>query len=112
MKRVLEIQDKDFTREVVGSKVPVVVDFFADWCPPCRRLAPMLEQLAETYGEKIKIVKINTDRERQWAEQLGVRGLPTLAFFLNGKLVAQETGLLPYPTLVQAIESLLKRSAA
>lgn len=112
MKLVKEIRDQDFVKEVLDAETPVLVDFFANWCPPCKRLAPVLEQLAADYGTRVKIVKLNTDEEKIWASKLGVRGLPTVAFFLDGKLVAQEAGFMPYKTLAGAFDVLLDQPAA
>ena len=111
MRKVKEIRDSDFEAEVLKASVPVLVDFYATWCPPCQRLAPVLEKLAGDYGNKVKIVKLNTDEEQLWASKLGVRGLPTVAFFLNGRLVAQEAGLLPYQSLARAFDVLLEPAA-
>ena len=112
MKLVKEIRDQDFVKEVLDAETPVLVDFFANWCPPCKRLAPVLEQLAADYGTRVKIVKLNTDEEKIWASTLGVQGLPTVAFFLDGKLVAQEAGFMPYKTLAGAFDVLLDQPAA
>jgi thioredoxin 1 len=112
MKHVKEINDQEFAGQVLDAKTPVLVDFFAHWCPPCRRLAPVLEKLAADYGDTVKIVKVNTDKEKLWATKLGVRSLPTVAFFLDGKLVAQEAGFMPYKTLAAALDVLLEQPAA
>lgn len=112
MSKVLEIHDHEFIPQVLDSDVPVLVDFFATWCPPCQRLAPILDKLAADYGEKVKIVKLNTDEETIWASKLGVRGLPTIAFFQDGKLVAKESGLIPYTQLAKAFDILLESPAA
>ena len=112
MRRVKEIKDHEFRREVLNSKVPVLVDFFAHWCPPCRRQAPILDKLAEDYGKRIKIVKVNTDEQQKWASELDVRGLPTLAFFSGGRLVAKQAGLVPYKNLAKAFDLLMEPPAA
>ena len=110
--KINDIKDEEFHTEVLDATTPVLVDFYANWCPPCRRLAPVLEQLASDYGEKVKIVKVNTDKHQGWASKLGVRGLPTVAFFLDGKLVALEAGFMPYKTLAGAFDVLLDKPAA
>lgn len=112
MNKVKEIQDSEFDTEVLDAEVPVLVDFFATWCPPCQRLAPILDKLAADYAGRVKIVKLNTDEQQIWASKLGVRGLPTLAFFQGGRLVAKESGLVPYKNLAQAFDVLLDSPAA
>lgn len=100
MGKVKEITDNEFEDEVVKSQIPVLVDFFATWCPPCQRLAAILEDLAGSYDGKVKFVKLNTDNEPQWAGKLGVRGLPTVAYFKNGEPVTVEAGL-PKPAKIK-----------
>lgn len=101
MGSIREITDKEFDAEVVKSDVPVLVDFFATWCPPCQRLAQILEELSGTYDGKVKFVKINTDNEQEWASKLGVRGLPTVAYFKGGEPVTVESGL-PKPAKIKS----------
>lgn len=93
MSNITQITDAQFEAEVVNSATPVLVDFFATWCPPCQRLHPILEDLAKTYEGKVKFVKLNTDQEQVWAGKLGVRGLPTLAYYKGGEAVKVEGGL-------------------
>ncbi len=95
MGKLKEITDAEFESEVIKSSEPVLVDFFATWCPPCQRLLPILEQLAGEYEGKVKFVKLNTDQQQQWAGKLGVRALPTLCYFQNGQAVSVEPGLAP-----------------
>ncbi len=107
MANVQQITDQDFEGEVVQSSTPVVVDFFATWCPPCQRLAPILDELAASYAGRVKFVKLNTDEEQRWASKLGVRGLPTLVYFNSGSPVATEAGLQPPNHIKQQIEKML-----
>lgn len=95
MSKITQITDAQFESEVLKSSQPVLVDFFATWCPPCQRLAGILEDLAGTYEGKVKFVKLNTDEEQQWAGKLGVRGLPTLAYYKDGEALKVEGGLQP-----------------
>ncbi len=90
-----------FTREVLESTVPVVVDFWAAWCGPCKTVAPEVEALAKQYGAAIKVVKVDVDANQTAAAQYGVRGIPTIALFEGGKLTKQVVGARPR----QAIEA-------
>ena len=98
--------DKNKEWKYEGSK-PAIVDFYADWCAPCRQLSPLVEELAKEYGDRIVFYKVDTDAERMLAQKMGITGLPTLFFIpLNGK--PQYTmGLLPKETLVKAINDVL-----
>lgn len=107
MSKVQEITDQEFESLVIQSAQPVVVDFFATWCPPCQRLAPILDDLATAYDGRVKFVKLNTDNEKEWASKLGVRGLPTLAYFKSGEAVATEAGLSPPNKIKQQLEKML-----
>lgn len=86
------IDDASFEAEVINQKGVVVVDFWAPWCGPCRMLGPVLEKAAETLPEGVRIVKYNVDENQQVAAQLNVRGIPTVAVYKNGELVAQQAG--------------------
>jgi thioredoxin 1 len=107
MSKVTQITDSQFESEVIKSKQPVVVDFFATWCPPCQRLAPILEDLANVYDGRVKFVKLNTDQEQEWAGKLGVRGLPTLAYFKDGEAMTTEGGLAPPNRIKDLLEKML-----
>lgn len=107
MSNVTQITDTQFEAEVIQASTPVVVDFFATWCPPCQRLAPILDDLATTYQGRIKFVKLNTDQEQQWASKLGVRSLPTLAYYKGGQPQTVEAGLAPPQRIKELLEKLL-----
>ena len=87
-----QITDKTFDSEVLKSKLPVLVDFFADWCGPCRQLLPIITELSEEMKDKIKIVKVNVDESPDTPAQYGVRGIPSLMIFKGGEVVANKTG--------------------
>jgi thioredoxin 1 len=93
MSGVKEIQQAEFQREVVDSAVPVLVDFFAPWCGPCRALAPALEGVAKTYAGRLKVVKVNVDDAQQLASGYRIRGVPTMMFFKDGEVVDTVVGL-------------------
>jgi len=84
-----------FEREVLKSPIPVLIDFWAAWCGPCRMIAPFLDQLAGEYEGKIKIAKVNTDEETELATRHGVSTIPTLVLYKNGEIVAQQSGAYP-----------------
>ena len=95
MSEVLHINDADFETVVVQSDIPVLVDFWAPWCGPCKMIAPILDEIAPEFAGKVKIVKINVDDNQLVAGQFGVRSIPTLLLFKNGRLVATQVGALP-----------------
>lgn len=91
----LKITKNNFESEVMNSTLPVLIDFFADWCGPCRMLAPTVEQLAEEYEGRIKVGKVNVDEEPELANRFRVASIPTLVFMKDGKIVATSLGLRP-----------------
>ncbi|HDR1596904.1 TPA: thioredoxin, partial [Pasteurella multocida] len=92
---VLHSTDATFTADVVNSDVPVLLDFWAPWCGPCRMISPILDEIAAEFSGKVKVVKINIDENQATPAQLGVRSIPTLVLFKNGKAVATQVGALP-----------------
>ncbi|CCW33966.1 thioredoxin [Chthonomonas calidirosea] len=97
----------DFEAEVINSNVPVVIDFWAEWCNPCRLIAPHVEALAQEYAGKAKVFKVNVDEEREIAEKYNILQIPTLLFFKNGKVVDQWIGTTTKETLARKLEALL-----
>ena len=89
------VTDATFGAEVINSPVPVVVDFWAEWCGPCRMIGPALEELSTQYGDRVKIAKVNVDENPNTAAQLGVRGIPALFVFKDGKPVSNRAGAAP-----------------
>jgi thioredoxin 1 len=95
--------DATFNQDVLESGVPVLVDFWAEWCGPCRMIAPILEEVSKEMGEKIKIVKINIDQNPNVPAQFGVRSIPTLTLFKGGQAVSTKVGVLPKGKIVEWI---------
>jgi thioredoxin 1 len=101
---MLEIGDRTFEQEVLKSDLPVVVDFWAEWCAPCKIVAPILADIAREYAGKIKIVKLNVEDNSEIPRQYGICSIPTLMIFQNGQKIDALVGALPKVTLVKAIE--------
>jgi thioredoxin 1 len=94
----------DFEKEVLQSTTPVLIDFWAEWCGPCRQLAPVLDDVAKDLSGKVKICKVNVDQEPELAGSLAIRGIPTLILFKDGKQIATKVGSLPKASLISWIE--------
>lgn len=105
--RPIQVTDDEFEQVVLGSDVPVVVDFWAPWCMPCRMLAPTLEGIAAEYGERIMVAKFNTDENTQWANHYGVRGIPTMLFIWQGHEAGRIVGVVPAAAIKQQLEQML-----
>ena len=101
------VTDQNFDKEVLQSKVPVLVDFYADWCGPCKMIAPLVEELAKDYEGKAKVVKLNVDESMDSAQKYGVMSIPTLIFFKDGKEVDRVTGALPKESMAEKLEALV-----
>jgi len=93
--KVLQLSDDSFDKDVLQSDVPVLVDFWASWCAPCKAIAPVVDALADQYDGKIKIAKLNVDENPATPGQYGVRGIPTLILFKDGSVVDQVVGAVP-----------------
>lgn len=105
--KVCTFTDDNFEAEVLKSSVPVLVDFWATWCAPCKAIAPIVEELAESYAGRIKIGKVNVDENQATPGQYGVRGIPTLVLFKDGKVVDQLVGAVPRNQLEALLEKAL-----
>lgn len=103
----LELNEKNFDEEVLQSDIPVMVDFWAAWCGPCRMLAPVVEQLAEDFEGRVKVAKLNVDEAQSVAAKYRVASIPTIIFFKNGEIVNQLVGARPLEELQASLEELL-----
>jgi len=106
--KVLHISDDNFQKEVIESDKPVMVDFWASWCGPCLALAPIIDEIAEAYSDKIKICKLNVDENQKTAMQYGIKGIPTILFFKDGQVVEQSVGLVPKDYLEDLIKKVIE----
>jgi len=107
MAKPKEVNDAQFESEVLKAEVPVLVDFWAPWCGPCRMVAPIVEELAEEYGDRVKFLKMNTDDNAKTAAHYGIRAIPTLLVFKGGQLVGQVIGFRPKSDLKKVVDQAL-----
>ncbi|RME60144.1 MAG: thioredoxin [Candidatus Dadabacteria bacterium] len=104
---IKEITDNDFETEVLKSETPVLVDFWAPWCGPCKSIAPVLDELANDYSGRLKIVKVNVDENQMTPAKYEVRGIPNLIFFKNGEVVDQVIGYVTKEQLSEVVDKVL-----
>ena len=103
----VHVSDAEFEATVLKSEIPVIVDFWAPWCGPCKVVAPMLDKIAQEQAGSLIVAKVNTDESSDWAGRYGVQGIPTMLFISNGKEIHRQVGALPERTLRSAVASFL-----
>jgi thioredoxin 1 len=108
MNEPVHVNDASFEKAVLQSTIPVIVDFWAPCCTPCKMVAPVLDKLAKEYDGKLLIAKVNTDDNPEWAGKYGVQGIPTMLFVANGKIVHRQVGALPEGLIRDAVGQFLE----
>lgn len=107
-KNIVHVSDESFEQEVLNASEPVLIDYWAEWCGPCKMIAPIIDELAQEYGGKIKIAKLNIDENPQTPPRYGIRGIPTLMLFKNGNVEATKVGAVSKSQLAAFIDSNLE----
>ncbi len=107
----VHVTDAAFEQTVLKSTTPVIVDFWAPWCGPCKMVAPVLDKLAKEYSGKVVVAKVNTDDNPEWAQRYGVQGIPTMLFISGGKIVHRQVGALPERMLRETVAQFLEVAA-
>ena len=108
----VHVTDDAFEKIVLQSTLPVIVDFWAPWCGPCKMVAPTLDKIAKEKAGKLVVAKVNTDEDSQWAIKFGVQGIPTMLFVANGEVIHQQVGALPEKVLNNLVDQFLKVTQA
>ncbi|HEX4342369.1 MAG TPA: thioredoxin [Verrucomicrobiae bacterium] len=106
MKATIEINETNFAAEVLNSTTPVVVDFWAEWCGPCKMLGPVLDEIATEQAGRVKVAKVNVDDNPNLSEKFGIRSIPTLLYFANGEAQKQSIGVVSKKTILSTLEAL------
>lgn len=111
MNEPIHVNDDAFEKSVLQSEVPVIVDFWAPWCGPCKMVGPILENIARDFDGKLIVAKVNTDENQEWAGRYGVQGIPTILFIADGKVLHRQVGAVPEGILRDALEQFLEISS-
>ena len=108
MNEPIHVNDDAFEKSVLQSEVPVIVDFWAPWCGPCKMVAPILEKIAKDFYGRLIVAKVNTDENQEWAGRYGIQGIPTMLFFAGGKIIHRQVGAVSEGILRDALEQFLE----
>ena len=108
IKEPVHVTDAQFEESVLKSSIPVIVDFWAPWCGPCKMVAPILDKIAMEQAGKLIVAKVNTDEDPEWATRYGVQGIPTMLFVANGRIVHRQVGALPEKLLRDVLEQFME----
>ena len=104
----INVTDQAFQKTVLESTLPVIVDFWAPWCGPCKMLGPILDKMAKEFEGKLIVAKVNTDENQEWAGKYGVQGIPTMLMMKDGKIIHRQVGVLPEPMLRDTIKNFIE----
>ena len=107
MNEPIHVNDAAFEKTILKSELPVIVDFWAPWCGPCKMVGPILDKFAKEYEGKLIVAKVNTDENQEWASRYGVQGIPTMLFVYDGKIVHRHVGSVPEPMLRETLTQFL-----
>jgi thioredoxin 1 len=108
IKEPIHVTDAAFEKTVLESSLPVIVDFWAPWCGPCKMVAPTLDKIAKEYSGRLVVAKVNTDENPQWAMKYGIQGIPTMLLFYGGRIINRQVGALPEPMLRDIVDQFLE----
>ena len=108
MNEPVHVNDAAFEKTILKSELPVIVDFWAPWCGPCKMVGPILDKFAKEYEDKIIVAKVNTDENQEWASRYGVQGIPTMLFVYNGKIIHRHVGSVPEAMLRETLTQFLE----
>ena len=111
MSEPIHVTDATFEKAVMQNPIPVIVDFWAPWCGPCKMVDPMLRKISAELGDKLIVAKVNTDENPQWATQFGVQGIPTMLFVFGRKIIHRQVGALPEKRLREAVTQFMEVTA-
>jgi thioredoxin 1 len=107
MNEPIHVNDAAFEKTILQSSIPVIVDFWAPWCGPCKTVAPILDKFAKEFEGKLLVAKVNTDENQEWASKYGVQGIPTVLFVANGKIIHRQVGSVPEAMLRETLTQFL-----